>query len=423
MIGRTWLRTIIGVALCVCACGGTWARQDTCSECHSYMNRKSQDVVAKWKQSVHAKNGVGCSDCHGGNPKNSTFNGAMWSVPGFNPRPKKQDIPALCAKCHSDPNYMRPFNISSTSQYAEYKQSVHGKRLLEAGDVKVAVCTDCHGTHDIHAKDDVRSQVYKPNIPKTCAKCHADKEYMKPYGLPTNQYDEYKLSYHAQKLLKEGDKSAPACSDCHGTHGATPPKVTEVPSVCGTCHARTLEYFNAGPHAAALQRGGAPKCVDCHGNHAITKPADDMLVGAAKGHCGSCHAENSAAYRTALAMHRDIVKLREAHGRAISAMERAEAANMDMQDQVAELEDAKTKLVSARAVQHTVTPEKVRKVVEEASDTIASVDKAARQAILKSHRRDKALLVTGILILLTCGALYYRWRLAYRRWREEAASD
>jgi hypothetical protein len=387
------------------------------------MNKKSQDIVAEWKQSVHAKNGVGCSGCHGGNPKDKTFDGAMWNAPSFRPHLKKQDIPALCAKCHADPNYMRPFNISSTSQYAEYKLSVHGKRLLESGDTKVAACTDCHGTHDIRAKDDVKSRVYKTNIPATCAKCHADEQYMKPYGIPTNQYAEYKLSFHGQKLLKEGEKSAPACSDCHGTHGATPPGVTQVPNVCGTCHARTLEYFNDGPHAVALQNSGAPRCVDCHGNHANRKPSDHMLVGSDKGHCGNCHDENSAAYRTALAMHGDIAKLNRAHGAAASALKRAESANMDVEDQIAELEDAKTKLVSARAVQHTVTPEKVRAVVREASDTINSVDKAAKQAIAKSRRRDNALLATGILIAFSCVALYYKWRLSYERWSKTVGEE
>jgi len=118
-------------------------------------------------------------------------------------------------------------------------------------------------------------------------------------------------------------------------------------------------------------------------------------------------------------IYQDIVKLRTAHSHAESALRKAEAVNMDMGDQVAELEDARTKLVTARAVQHTVTPEKVREVVKEASDTINSVSRAARQAMAKSRQRDNALLAAGVLIALTCIALYYKWRLAYRKWREE----
>ena len=392
------------------------AVKESCSECHSYMSKKSQVIVGEWKQSIHAKKGIGCSGCHGGNPKATTIDGAMWNAPGFKPKPNKQDIPAMCAKCHANPAYMRPFNIESTSQYAEYKQSVHGKRLLEQGDTKVAACTDCHGAHNIRARDDIQSSVYKTNIPGTCAKCHADKDYMKGYGIPTNQYDEYKKSYHGYKLLHEQDVSAPACSDCHGTHGATPPGVKEVPNVCGTCHAKTQEYFMAGPHGASLQATGVPRCVNCHGNHEIEKPSDDMLVGSGQGHCESCHDKGSHAYTQAASIHETITELKTRYAGASNALRRAEAANMDMQDNIAELENAKTNLITARAAQHTVTPGKVMESAKAAFETTASVHKAANAAILKSHFRNNALLAMGLLVIFTCAVLYWKWRLAFERW-------
>ena len=414
-----WMRvvaTAVGVLWCVCGSTGARAEEDSCSDCHSYMSKTSQEIVGQWKESVHAKKGIGCTACHGGDSTTDDFSDAMWNASDFVGQPKRRDIPALCAKCHSDPAYMRPFGVSSTSQYAEYKQSIHGKRLLEKGDTKVAVCTDCHGVHEIRAKDDVQSSVYKTNIPGMCARCHADKEYMKPYGIPTNQYEEYKSSHHGRRLLEDQDTASPACSDCHGKHGATPPGVKEVVNVCGTCHGRTLEYFNEGPHGEALQSVGAPKCVDCHGNHASVKPTDAMLVGSAHGHCGDCHDQMSKAYATAVEMHDAIVRLDKAHADAITGLERAEHANMDMEDQIAELAGAKTNLVSARALQHTVMPEKVGQAVGAASETIDSVNKATGLAMEKSHRRNRALLATGILILLTSTVLYCKWRIVYQKW-------
>ena len=392
------------------------AVKESCSDCHSYMSRMSQQIVSEWKQSIHAKKGIGCSDCHGGNPKATTIDGAMWNAPGFKARPRKQDIPAFCAKCHADPAYMRPFNIASTSQYAEYKQSVHGKRLLEQGDLKVAACTDCHGSHNIRAPDDIQSSVYKTNIPATCAKCHADKEYMKSYGIPTDQYAEYKKSYHAYKLLHEQDVTAPACSDCHGTHGATPPGVKEVPNVCGTCHAKTEEYFMAGPHGASFQATGVPRCVNCHGNHAIVKASDDMLAGSVQGHCGSCHQKGTPAYAQMASISETITNLNLGYLKALGKLNRAEAANMDMQDQIAELDNAKTALITARAVQHTVTPARVMAPAQAASATIKSVNQAAALALAKSHMRNNALLATGLFVFFTCAVLYWKWRLAYERW-------
>lgn len=413
--------TLICIAICALAASlmvaapAQAAAKNSCLDCHSYMGRASLRVVAEWKDGIHAKKGILCTDCHGGNSTDPTM-GAMRKAPDFKGAPKKQDIPALCAKCHADPKYMRQFNVSSMSQFAEYKQSVHGKRLLEQGDVKVAACTDCHGTHGIRAKNDVLSSVYKTNIPKTCAKCHADPRYMAPYGIPTNQYSDYMKSYHAQKLLKEGDLSAPVCSDCHGTHGATPPGVKEVPNVCGTCHARTQEYFEQGGHAAAFRKTGTPRCVNCHDNHAIIKPGDDMLVGSSARHCGSCHKEGSPALGEATDIHRLIQGLEKDYNQAAAALERAETANMDVQDQVAELENARTNLVSARALQHTVSTGKVQEAITPALATISSVNKAAAVALDASHRRNTILLMMGLVVIFTAAVLYWKWRLAYERW-------
>jgi nitrate/TMAO reductase-like tetraheme cytochrome c subunit len=401
--------------------GALAAAGGTCADCHSYMSKRSQTIVAEWKASIHAKKGIGCADCHGGNPRNTTIDGSMWNVPGFKGRPRKQDIPALCAKCHANPAYMRPFNISSTSQFAEYKQSVHGKRLLQQGDTKVAACTDCHGIHDLRAANDVRSLVYKTNIPKTCARCHADEKYMKPYGIPTNQYAEYVSSYHGRKLLKEQDKAAPACSDCHGTHGATPPGVKEVPNVCGTCHSRTQEYFDKGPHWTALQSTGVPRCVNCHGNHAIAKSDDSMLAGTDLGHCGSCHPEGTSQYETAGTIHKAISGLAGSYESTLRMIHLAEEANMDMQDQLAELENAKTNLIAARALQHTVTPKTVEEAVRSAAETIDIVNRAARAALARSHRRNISLLAMGLMIVFTSAVLYWKWRLAFYRWLSGSA--
>ncbi len=414
-------RTLICFAVSVLAASLTAtgpaqaATRNSCLDCHSYMGRASLRVVAEWKDGIHAKKGILCTDCHGGNSSDPSM-GAMRNAPDFKGTPRKQDIPALCAKCHANPKYMRQFNVSSMSQFAEYKQSVHGKRLLEEGDVKVAACTDCHGTHGIRAKDDVLSSVYKTNIPKTCAKCHADPKHMASYGIPTDQYENYMKSYHAQKLFKDGDLSAPACSDCHGTHGATPPGVKEVVNVCGTCHSKTQEYFIQGAHNMAFQKTGVPRCVNCHDNHAIIKPTDDMLVGDSARHCGSCHKEGTPALREATKIHGLIQGLEEDYNRAAAALKRAEAANMDVQDQVAELENARTNLVSARALQHTVTTAKVQEAISPAIATISSVSKAAAAALDASHRRSAILLMMGLVVIFTAAVLYWKWRLAYERW-------
>ncbi len=76
---------------------------------------------------------------------------AMSKAAGFRGKIQRNQIPELCGHCHSDGAFMRKYNPSlRTDQLAQYKTSVHGKRLLQ-GDTKVAVCIDCHGVHDLRA--------------------------------------------------------------------------------------------------------------------------------------------------------------------------------------------------------------------------------------------------------------------------------
>ena len=62
---------------------------------------------------------------------------------------------------------------SASTTFGSYEQSVHGKAVA-GGSEKAAVCTDCHGAHDILGGGDPKSTVFKFNVPDTCAKCHAE---------------------------------------------------------------------------------------------------------------------------------------------------------------------------------------------------------------------------------------------------------
>ena len=87
--------------------------------------------------------------------------------------------------------------------------------------------------------------------------------------LPTDQVAHYEKSVHAEALMKKNDLSAPTCNDCHGNHGASPPGVSSVANVCGTCHTRQAEMFRQSPHNASFQALGQGECVVCHQNHEI----------------------------------------------------------------------------------------------------------------------------------------------------------
>ena len=135
-----------------------------------------------------------------------------------------------------------------TDQLDQYHTSIHGKRLA-AGDTKVAVCIDCHSVHDIRPPSDPRSTVNPVNVAKTCSRCHSDAAYMKPYGIPTDQFANYITSVHHEALAVRGDLSAPTCTTCHGNHGAVPPGVDKVQNVCANCHVFQAQMYQKSTHS------------------------------------------------------------------------------------------------------------------------------------------------------------------------------
>ena len=97
--------------------------------------------------------------------------------------------PEVCGSCH-------------TAELADYRDSVHGRAVLEQGDSEAAVCSDCHTTHAI---DSPASDPVMLTLTENCGDCHTD-------ALRT-----YRASYHGQ-VNKLGYTNSAGCSDCHGAH-------------------------------------------------------------------------------------------------------------------------------------------------------------------------------------------------------------
>ena len=141
---------------------------ETCSHCHD-------DVYQSYAQSVHGSalreenpDVPQCIDCHGvhdiASATTATFRRASVD---------------LCAECHADKKLMDKYDISSRV-LKTYLDDFHGKTVgfyqKQTAEVwpDVAVCSDCHGVHDIKAVDDPESSVVKENLVTTCRRCHPD---------------------------------------------------------------------------------------------------------------------------------------------------------------------------------------------------------------------------------------------------------
>jgi hypothetical protein len=312
-----------------------------CGSCHP------GERVA-FERSIHASQDVSCVSCHGGN--DGTLEKALAHGSGFRGRLARTDIPAMCASCHADEKRMRAYDLP-VDQYALYQTSVHGQKL-RAGDTRVAVCSDCHGPHEILPPTDPASRVYTTNIPRTCGECHGDSTRV---GKKAAVYAEYLTSVHARELLDRGNLHAPTCVSCHGVHGAAPPAIGDVNKVCGRCHTAEQRYFLSGPHPAGMAKNNLPQCSSCHGDHGIA-PADPSRLATI---CADCHDDKGKEVQIGKKLLDDYRGAAEAIRLADSTIARAEAVPIQTDDYRARIEEARTRVRESLIGVHSVSPEVV----------------------------------------------------------------
>ena len=336
------------------------AQPDNCVSCHQ--DWEEEDGPSNvFSLDVHSQRGLGCADCHGGDPALEEMD-AVRESDGYRGTPDARDIPVFCARCHSDAAYMHEYNPSlPVDQLAKYRTSVHGQKLYSAGDTKVANCVSCHGVHQIGSARLPHSSVHPLNLPGTCGKCHADADYMAEYGIPTDQLSAYTESVHGQALFERKDLGAPVCNDCHGNHGAAPPGVASLGAVCGTCHAMEAELFAESPHALAFEENEFPMCETCHSNHAIARPNDSMIGSAEGSLCVDCHDHDDGTRGlvvadSALTVIQNLVT---AHGQAATVLAEAREKGMMTTDEEFQMKEVGQLLIQTRTLIHAFNPDSI----------------------------------------------------------------
>ncbi len=390
--------------------------KNTWLDCHKAQDEKRLSAAANFSQDdVHAKIGIFCADCHGGNPASDDISISMDPAKGFIDKPTRADIPKLCAKCHYNADYMKRYDPNRpTDQLAKYNVSQHGK-LNAQGDKKTATCTSCHDAHNILAINNPASPAYALNVPNTCARCHSDKEYMKEYGIPTNQIDDYKESVHGQALLVKGDRSSPSCKNCHGNHDAGLPQAIYVGNICSQCHALTYELFSKSPHKPAHDKLGIPECEACHGKHRIMKPSDDMLGVGQGAVCVKCHNPSSKGFKTALVIKGSIEELKTEIAKARGPALKAERLGMDVEDALFDINEADSSLTKARAYIHSFSKDEVSAVVKEGESLAKKGSELAQKAIDNFNSRRRWYIFVMLTIFIFSLALYARIRILEKK--------
>jgi cytochrome b subunit of formate dehydrogenase len=109
-----------------------------------------------------------CTDCHGSHRQDDPTTMAF-----------RLKSPKICAKCHGNAAMMRKYNLSY-KVFDTYVADFHGstvtlfERKHSGQQTNEAVCTDCHGVHNIQRASSANSSGVKENLLATCRRCHAD---------------------------------------------------------------------------------------------------------------------------------------------------------------------------------------------------------------------------------------------------------
>jgi hypothetical protein len=318
-------------------------------------------------------------------------------------------------------------------QLALYRTSVHGQKLA-AGDVKAAQCLSCHGrhpdgsqralAHGLRAIADTRAPVHPTHVAETCARCHADAAYMQPYGIPTDQYEEYRHSVHRAQMMEHDDLGAPTCNDCHGNHGAHPPEVADMSFVCGACHVRQAELFRQTTMKPAFDDLGMGECIVCHSNHRVEAPDDAMIFheplaeGSTPSGCWGCHPDaDDPALAASARMYGALRSLDARITAAKAVIHEAGFKGMPVADAEFRLAGATDALVEARALVHRFHADEVLAATakgEAVADEAGNLGNLALQDLYFRHRWLAVSLVGIALVILS---LALKVRQVDRRWR------
>jgi formate dehydrogenase gamma subunit len=238
----------------------------------------------------NGRKAAGCLDCHAAGRDMATILPASDLGSTIN----RANIARTCGSCHGNKSVMDGTGISDRP-FLAYQESAHA-RAIARGNIGAAVCTDCHNSHDILPASNELSPIFKANIPKTCARCHAQ------------VVSEFIQSVHGQAAAR-GVSQSPVCTDCHGIHTIKPhgdARSALGTTACARCHqgvrltqefgvpGERVSSYEDSYHGMARKLGSsvAADCASCHGVHNILPSSDSRsMINRANlvKTCGQCH--------------------------------------------------------------------------------------------------------------------------------------
>jgi formate dehydrogenase gamma subunit len=286
-----------------------------CGACHSEVEEQYRGSVHRLGRLRGDEGAATCADCHEGH---HVLAAADSTSPISHFR-----IPHMCGECHGAEAVVTSDYVRLPISLPNYLESVHGIGW-RAGE-HTAVCTDCHGTHDLRTAQDPNSMINRFRLAETCATCHAA------------EARRYHNSVHGRAVAM-GIEDSPTCTTCHDEHlirQHDDPRARVSPEhrareLCGDCHtdptlvakygitAGVVESFLDSYHGWAIDRGSrlVANCTDCHNTHEIRSrmdPESSIHLANVTETCGRCHEGSNPTFAQSYT-HAGALKARGYHG-------------------------------------------------------------------------------------------------------------
>lgn len=136
---------------------------NTCGVCHEAVTKDYWEGIHGQYVLNGATDAPVCTHCHG-------EHGIISPDDPLSPVSAARLAQSTCTPCHDSAVLNQKYGLSG-GELASYIDSYHGLKST-AGDVRVANCASCHGSHRILPSTDANSSIHAQNLQETCGECH-----------------------------------------------------------------------------------------------------------------------------------------------------------------------------------------------------------------------------------------------------------
>ncbi|MFQ5463256.1 MAG: hypothetical protein ACE5E5_11600 [Phycisphaerae bacterium] len=353
---------------------------DVCGSCHADVARMNPydlrtDQLSRYWTSGHGRTlrdkgddrVAVCVDCHGrheilrsSDPKSKTY---------------PLNVPDTCSACHGNAGLMKAFGVS-VGIVDEYRQSVHGRLLLNQHDTGAPTCATCHGNHSAAPPGFA-------SVRTVCGKCHVQPA------------EAFASTVHADLEDFLG------CVQCHGGgEGSTHHRIERVTQPMAKM---SMLYGRV----QAVYRDPTPERITEMIHPAPRRLMDEVLEG-----CLACHeeVEDDESLQKQFTLLDTIADAERAYVRTASRLAKMRHGVLLTDAQEFTFQDARTYLVGLAPLQHTLDVDQVVAKAKEVHAVCDQVEAELDTLDAGLQWRHKLLIPIWVFAGLFAAALYAKFK-------------